>query len=712
MCGKPTHGESVTAERAGGQCRCRRSQAVLLIEFASPVHGAPVDEILETVSRERAEALERALPKGWRVLYAIHHGRPTIAAALAEAREAGVERLVVVPMRPQFSESVTGDELHELYRCLGESAPDMHVDVRTWWHDDTVYLDGHARLIHAHATRRNAGPDRAVLVFWAAGVNDPGADADSRRLSETADLLRRRIGWPVERAVTLLTGPGRGGERASLERAVESLGVEEGTRVLVCPLTHMSDGQRLREELHGLLAPMSGLRANPVEVCPAPNASDEMIKTLTLLVRRGREPAGDARSEPAPLFAPTDLRAVVEREIGTLIMAGVCVKCSLGRAGGPALRHCEHEELLHFKRPHTETVELLRRAAERVGARECWIWNTCSRYEFYAWLPKSASPERCLEALQIAAEEVLGQHAGEHANLLLGREAWTHALRTASGLNSSLVGDAEVVEQLRAARSAAQYAGTAGELTDAFIEGIGRSVRELREQTAWGKFEHRYCDVALSRLSPLLGASVAKGRCVVVGGSTTSCSALETLAGRFGVPTRQLSLMYRGHRKGALIKRLHAAVGDGTMAVVEDYADPAVLEAVAAADLVIFAIDQRDPVFTGHELARVRGDSPRPQTIVDFNTFGSVAIASPIPSVRYIDAAHVDAQVAAFNRELIDDAALAGAARDAEKWIAAHVEPARRAGGSHAQSHSQSHSQGHSQGHGRDRSNSTKGGAA
>lgn len=652
---------------------------MLLIEFGGAVNGrtgAPVDEVLETISRERAEALEHALPKGWRVLNAVHHGRPTIAAALGAAREASVERLVVIPMRPQFSESVTGDELHELYRCLGATASDMHVDVRTWWHDDTVYLDGHARLVHAHARARSINPGNAVLVFWAAGLNDPGSDAESRRFVETAELIRRRLGWPAERATTLLSGDEPAGMGGSLERAVEAMGVEEGTRILVCPLGHMTDGRRLREEMHRLLAPMSGVRTLAVEVCPPPNASDELIKTLTLLVRRGREPAGESRSEPAPLFAPTDFRATIEREIGTLIMAGVCAKCSLGRAGGPPLRHCEHDELLHFKRPHTETVALLKRAAERVGARECWIWNTCSRYEFYAWLPAGTSPERCLEALQVAAEEVLGQHAGDHANLLLGREAWTHALRTAAGLNSSLVGDAEVVEQLRAARAAAQYAGTAGELTDAFIEGIGRSVRELREQTAWGRYEHRYCDVALARLTPLLQGAIPHGRCVVVGGSTTSCSALETLTRRFSVPTGQLALMYRGHRKGALIKRLHAAVGQGTMEVVETYSDASVLDAVAGADLVIFAIDQREPAFTGHELAAARGPGAKPLTIVDFNTFGSVAIAATVPGVRYIDAAHVDAQVAAFNRELVDDAALATAVREAERWIAAHVEPA------------------------------------
>lgn len=705
MCSMPTPGGSVAPDRAAAGCRSSRAQAVLLIETASAsvpdemyagqsasgpawaqagrqskesAAGTPAlaEDPLGAVAAERAAALERALPKGWRVLHAIHGGQPSISEALRTVREFGIERLVVIPMRPEFSRAVTGSELAELYRCLGESGSDVHVEVRSWWHDDTGYIDAHARLIHDCASGRGLTPLNSVLVFWAETTTPDGAGAalEARHVADGAELLRRRLGWPAERATTLITGAHRpGAEVSTLLGAVDSLGADGETAVLICPLTHMGRGVQLAGELESLLGPYRSEGGGPAHVCPAPDASGEFIKALSLLVRRGRQSTADLRNEPAPLFAPVDVRAVVEKEVGTLIMAGVCVRCPLGAGSGPALHHCDVNDLRRFKRPHLETIALLRRVAESMGVRECWIWNTCSRYELYAWMPAGATPEVCRAALTRAMDEVLGPGAARQANLLSGRAAWRHAFRTAAGLNSAMIGDAEVVEQLRAARGAAQYAGTAGELTDGFIEGIAGAVRELRDSTPWGRYEHHYCDVALSRLTPLVQGDITKARCLVVGGSTTSCSALESLVGRFRVPRRNLSLIYRGHRKGALVKRLHSAVGEGAVAVVDDYSSPEVLKAIADADLVVFALDQRQAAFTTRALAACRDLGSRPLTVVDFNTFGSVAADGPVPGLRLVDAASIDDEVSIFNRELVVDQHLATAVHEAEVWIGRHI---------------------------------------
>jgi glutamyl-tRNA reductase/protoheme ferro-lyase len=676
MCPSPFDGTKL-ADRSAKTTHIHRTQAVLLIEAAAAAcpqkplgwsgdgHLLAPDPLL-AAANERCDALERALPKGWRVFYAVHNGRPSIAEALTTIREAGIERLIAIPMRPQFC-GVSGTELGELYRCLGEFSSDLHVEVRPWWHDDAAYVDAHAKLIHTCASERGLTSINSVLVFWA---NLPEAsDLESNRVRQAAEHLRKRLGWSTQRAATLITGPGT----QSLRDTVYSLGADEGTSVLLCPIVHMSVASQLGAELEALLRPYRDEGGGAAHICPPPGSSEEFIKALSLLVRRGRAPISGLRNEPEPLLPPMDLRALVEKEIGTLMMAGVSVHCSLGQCGGPKLHYCDATELRTVKRPHMETVALLNRVGETLRVRECWIWNTCSRYEFYAWARPGSTPEETRQTLFKAMDEVLGSGARKFANLFTGRAVWRHALRTASGLNSALVGDAEVVEQLRAAKSAALYAGSAGELTDAFIENLGQAVRDLRAETTWGEYAHRYCDIALSRLTPSIRGAISRGKCVVVGGSTTSCSVLETLRDRFRVPQDNISLIYRGHRKGTLIKRLKEAVGEGAITIVDDYSSPSVLATIARADFVVFALDQRQPVFTGAALQQCRDLAARPLTIVDFNTFDSIASAEDIAGLRFINAARIDSEVSSFNREQLASPRLGAAVRHAETWIARHV---------------------------------------
>src|SRR5262245_20914728 len=142
MCPSPIDGGTKLTDRTSKSAHVHRAQAVLLIESApspSPQkppawsgdgHVLAADPLL-AAANDRCDALECALPKGWRVFYAVNNGRPSIAEALTTIREAGIERLIAIPMRPQFC-GVSGSEVAELYRCLGEYGTDLHVEVRAW----------------------------------------------------------------------------------------------------------------------------------------------------------------------------------------------------------------------------------------------------------------------------------------------------------------------------------------------------------------------------------------------------------------------------------------------------------------------------------------------------------------------------------------------------------------------------------------------------
>src|SRR5262245_3878976 len=479
-------------------------------------------------------------------------------------------------MHPQFSPSLAGAQLDELYACLRRLKPDLHIEVRTSWHDDSAFVDATAARLFAFANAEGLTPRNTVPVFQA---RLPEQDTARYRdqVAATAELVRQRLGWPQNLSAIVFgdvsTSPS---VLDDLAEQVDTLDPGASRRVLVCPITDLS--RRPCEHSVCESAYRAALPARVVELCPAANDHEDFIKALAQLTRRPRHSAYDLAHQPEPLFPRIDISEDVEREVGSLIMIGAEVEGALGPGQGPALRYTSPADFRAIKRPHLETIDLLRHAAQCAEIRECFIWNTCTRFELYAWLPSAQAAQR--KIIERLAALAFPNASPQTLNVLTGPVARAHMLRTAAGLNSHLIGDAEVLDQLDACRRAAEHAGAAGPLTNDLVDDAIQAIRELREQTQWRAFDNRYCATVLSRLAERLKAPMG-GRILVIGGSTTSCSIMETLIRSFRVPRERLSLIYRGRRRGSLVKRLHNAAGEGQVTIVESYTDPLVLDAIA-----------------------------------------------------------------------------------------------------------------------------------
>jgi len=674
--------ELLVVDAAGNTAACGTPANGACHRGTSQLNPKPcrcADDHLPEVLRAQVGALRTVLAKGWRVLGAVHGDTPSISDALHEVQASGIKRLIVIPMHPQFSPSLGAADLDELYACLGRMALDLHIEVRSSWYDDSAFIDATAHRLHAFATSHALHPRNAILAFQARA---PQGDHSRYReqVAATADLVRRRLGWPANLTTTIYGDIGTMScALDSLADNVEALDPGSARSVLVCPISDLS--RRSCEHAVCEAAYRAVLSARTVYLCAAANDSDEFIRALAQLVRRPRHSAYDLAHEPAPLFPTVDAGANVEREAGSLFMIGVESSGALGHGQGPAVHYSSAQDFRRVKRPHLETLDLLRHAVQCCEVRECWIWNTCTRFELYGWLPRDVHPRARRETIERLVALAFPTADPGRMNILTGRQARLHMLRTAAGLNSHLIGDAEVVDQLDAARRAAEHAGSAAGLTNDLVDETVQSVRELREQTPWRDFENRYCATVLSRLADRLADPIGRGRILVVGGSTTSCSILETLVRNFHVPRERLSLIYRGHRKGALVRRLHNAAGEGNVTIIESYTDPAVLHAVARADLVFLGIDQREPVATAHDLKACRDLGQRPLTVLDFNTFGSVVHAANAPGLEFITAAEIDTGIDAFNAEALGRPEFAPALAAAEAWIAAKAGVPTTAGG-------------------------------
>lgn len=93
-------------------------------------------------SRALAAAVEKEL--GEHVSLAMRYGNPSIEAAISDLGE--VDRIVVVPLYPQYASSSTGTALEALFAALSTRAFVPPVSVMPPFYDDPGFLDAQAAL--------------------------------------------------------------------------------------------------------------------------------------------------------------------------------------------------------------------------------------------------------------------------------------------------------------------------------------------------------------------------------------------------------------------------------------------------------------------------------------------------------------------------------------------------------------------------------------
>lgn len=159
---------------------------------------------LEVNTAALARAVQAELdPRADRVIvrHAMRYGEPAIAHVLRELAAAGADRLLVLPLFPQYSATTTASALDAVTRELRRW---RQLPALRWvrdYHDDPAYIEALARLVEGY--RREHGPAAHLLLsfhglperYVAAG--DPYRDQcmqTARRLGERLGLDGERIG--------------------------------------------------------------------------------------------------------------------------------------------------------------------------------------------------------------------------------------------------------------------------------------------------------------------------------------------------------------------------------------------------------------------------------------------------------------------------------------------------------------------------------------
>jgi len=246
-----------------------------------------------------------------------------------------------------------------------------------------------------------------------------------------------------------------------------------------------------------------------------------------------------------------------------------------------------------------ERVELLRRLGE--APSEVVLLSTCNRVELYLATPDVALARRRVreELGRLGGPEVL-EHLYEHQ----GEAALTHLFRVASSLDSMVLGEAQVLGQVKDALERGQKAGSVrGELSRMFAAAF-RCAKRVRTETSIGMAATSMASAAVSLASS--GHCGLAGRTVlVVGAGEMAELAARHLAGervgRILVVNRTLSRA----------ESLAARVG-GTARPFEE-----LFSLLATTDVVVSATSSPVPLFTRENMAAALEARAHPLVMVD-----------------------------------------------------------------------------------------------
>jgi ferrochelatase len=218
------------------------------------------------------------------VSWAMRYGEPSIAQSVKELKTRGCDRILALPLYPQYAASTTGAALDALTRSLGRMRNIPALRFVKHFHDHPGYVDALAQSVRDY-WMKSGRPDRLVISFHGVPrVTLERGDPYHCECQKTARMLLERLQWPEAQAVVSFQsrfGRGQWLKPYTAEVLLE-LGRKQTERVdVVCP-GFVADCLETLEEI-ALEAKATFLKAGgkAFHFIPCLNERDDWIKALT-----------------------------------------------------------------------------------------------------------------------------------------------------------------------------------------------------------------------------------------------------------------------------------------------------------------------------------------------------------------------------------------------------------------------------------------------
>jgi ferrochelatase len=160
---------------------------------------------LKTITRSQAEKLGSILqPIGPHIVvdWAMRYGKPSIAARLEALAKQGCERILVLPLYPQYCAATTGTGGDEVFRALMRMRAQPAVRIAAPYYDDPVYIEALASSTSVELSRLDFEPEVILASFH--GIPQAFVDNGDPYYDQcvaTMRLLREQIKLGEEKLV-------------------------------------------------------------------------------------------------------------------------------------------------------------------------------------------------------------------------------------------------------------------------------------------------------------------------------------------------------------------------------------------------------------------------------------------------------------------------------------------------------------------------------
>jgi glutamyl-tRNA reductase len=299
--------------------------------------------------------------------------------------------------------------------------------------------------------------------------------------------------------------------------------------------------------------------------------------------------------------------------------------------------------------PESDVGKVLGALRDRANLEESALLSTCLRTEVYAVVDRFHDAVHEVQELLATMAGVSAAELEVHLSVRFDDDVPAHLFAVASGLESAVPGESEILGQVRRAFERADEEKVSGPVLGELFQHAIRTGRRVRSETGIARgttsFSHAAVEVAeSSRAGGLSGATV-----VVVGAGEMGTGVARAL---LGLPEerRPAELVVANRTAGradALRRAIGPVGGGGPTMPVRMIGLGQAAEVVADADVVVAAVAAGGRVLGPAELAPTGDRTGRPLLVVDLGMPRSVdPVAGTLPGITLIGMDRLDAAIA------------------------------------------------------------------
>jgi glutamyl-tRNA reductase len=252
-----------------------------------------------------------------------------------------------------------------------------------------------------------------------------------------------------------------------------------------------------------------------------------------------------------------------------------------------------------------DLARAVRELAANRSTDECVVLSTCNRVEIYAAVGDPGSARPAIGRFVAEYHGIPVEQIDPHLYLQLDAAATRHLFRVASGLDSLVLGEPQILGQVKAAYQTASDEHTTGTLLNRLFHSAFATGKRVRSETGIGEGAVSVSYAALSLARKIFGDLSGLNALVLGAGEMAKLTAMHLHSQH----VRQIAVASRAL---ASAKALAERVG-GIPVSWNDLGRP-----LEAADIVVTATGASEPVLTRDRIQTVmRARRSRPLFIID-----------------------------------------------------------------------------------------------